>query len=144
MTVSMEERVLLLSLIVFQRKLVNVQLTLVVQIVALTCAQASSVVTELVWVEIVNVIQIIPKSEILVNKHVHHYRVRPEYILIIYVQQSNVCSSYCLYSWSLSTNSLFHTVRTNKKRYTSMATGIYKMKWFHRRKSPYLPFQGKI
>ena len=68
---------LLLLLTMFQRKDVIVSLTLVVQIVTLTCVQASSVAVEYVSVETVNVIQIMSTSTTLVNRHVHHHRVRP-------------------------------------------------------------------
>ena len=55
----------------------NVPLTMVEKIVTSTCAQALNVVAELVLVETVNVIQIMSTSTTLVNKHVHHHRVRP-------------------------------------------------------------------
>ena len=78
MIALMVERVLLLSLTIFQHKDVNVLLTMVVLIVNLTCAQALSVVAELVLVETVNVLQIMSTSTTHVNKHVYHHRVRPD------------------------------------------------------------------
>ena len=68
---------LLILLTICQRKNVNAPLTTVVQNVALTCAQASSVAAELASVEAVNVKQIMSTSTILVNKHVHYHLVRP-------------------------------------------------------------------
>ena len=77
MIASMVGHVLLLLLMIFKCKDANVPSTMVVLTVTLTCVQELSVVVEHVLVEIVNVIQIMSTSKILVNKHVYHHRVRP-------------------------------------------------------------------